>query len=722
MRALSLDFETWSEADIKLGAHHYAAHPSTEAIMLAYHVVGDSAPPELWWHGQPIPEALAEHIQRGWPLCAWNAGFERLMWRHVCVGKYGWPEVPDWQWADTMLRAVGANLPRSLDGASRATGASTVKDKAGSALVKELTQAKNTSWAALWSEKKRPKLIAFGQYCITDVLAEEATGAATPPWITAEPWPRMPGVDMRINDRGILADMPLVIGMRKASEYETLRLDAEVARVTNGKIPKLTAVQDLKAWLLERGVRLPLIVDPNRKPEDDVPLDDDDNTDEFNPKRYRLRKNDVIDLLAGDLPEDYEGPDGKPCGRVRDVLQMRADAAKISAKKLSVMERAAGVDGRLRGAFILGGAQTTMRWAGGGGWQPHNLPRNALPDAGYVERQAALILGRKPSGDDKKLLRKLQADALAQAVAYGQSGDAIAIRTAYGPVLPFVSRMLRRTLRAPGGRTLLQGDFAQVEARIIAWLAGQQNIVDAFANGDDVYSIAAAPMVGKPVSEVTKEERQLGKVGVLGCGYGGGTGVFVIMSMAYNIRMNRDQAKPIVAKWRAANAEIVKYWYATSSAAINAVKHPGREFPVGPFGYCSYFMLDGALCCRLPAGRLLRYWAPRLEGLDEWGNPILTALNPRGASVTRRPLYHTILVENQDQAIAADLLAIALDNMDRHGGLPVVLHVHDSIAAEVREDDAERLLPVFVDLMTVKPSWAAGLPTKVDAHISNRFG
>jgi len=190
--------------------------------------------------------------------------------------------------------------------------------------------------------------------------------------------------------------------------------------------------------------------------------------------------------------------------------------------------------------------------------------------------------------------------------------------------------------------------------------------------------------------------------------------------------LSRSEAKELIHGFRQSNPQTETYWYATDDCAAAAVLNPGREFPVPPCGLVSYFMQDSALCCRLPSGRLLRYWAPRLSQ-EYWsdGRPkdrlSLTALTVKGRAVFRTSVYHTVLVNNQVQGIEADMLGETLANLD-DVGIGVNLHVHDNAAAEVDEDRAEELLPVFRQCMLAQPAWTKGLPVQCDIEIAARFG
>ena len=233
---------------------------------------------------------------------------------------------------------------------------------------------------------------------------------------------------------------------------------------------------------------------------------------------------------------------------------------------------------------------------------------------------------------------------------------------------------------------------------------------------------------GTDVDSIGKERRQVGKVSILANGFGGGPNALVAMGYNYGLIMSKAQAIPIVKGFRDSNPNLNSYWYASDDAAANAVMYPGHEFPVPPLGLVSYYMDGDCLCCRLPTKRILRYWQPRLTQ-EYWDKKktqpkqrlSLSGLAIKGRSVFRRSLYHCILVENQVQAIGADLLGRTLVNADRNN-IPVSLHVYDSMAAEIEEEKADSMLPLFEYCMTDQPGWTAGLPIAADVDYGARFG
>ncbi len=716
MLVLSIDWETWCELPIAVGIDKYSR--ACRILMMAYKLVGVAEEPKIWWPGEPVPQVVFDVIASGGRIAGWNSlSFERIVWRNKAVPDHGFPPVPDDIWIDSMHLAAAANLPRSLDGAAKAVGAAAQKDAEGHRLMLRVTNGKRTPWPP-----KREDLARLATYCIQDVRTEEETALRMPAWPSMHPWRDMPAIDRRINDRGILVDVPLVQGLVRAAKLETARLDVEIARLTDHAVPATTNVGKLKEWLVASGVQLPRVEEPDPDSEDDDPGEDDEGTTEKEP-RWRLRKSDVADILARtDVPD-----------KCRLALEMRQEAAKASARKLTAMLNACGADGRLRGLLVLMGAQATGRFSSRA-VQMHNLVRDCIANPDEVADQNGLDAKK-----DKDRVAALSALCLQTAIELGRRGDPDAIRAVFGMarkdlqgrerqegVLPFVSRMLRRVIAAPAGRLLLNGDFANIEARIPMWLSGQQDKVDAFAHGEDVYRLQAAPVYGKRPEQLTKQERQVGKVQVLFLGFAGGVNAFIPAAMNYGLTISRVQGEPLVRKFREDNAHLVAFWDNALQAAVNAVTYPGRAFAVPPLGNIVFCMQGGALCARLPSGRLLRYWAPRLQqGFWPDGKPKptpdLTVLVMRGKNALRRTLWRGLLVENLTQAIAADLLVNALANMDA-AGTETVLHVHDSVAAEEDEDRAEALLPTFKQAMLAAPGWARGLPLAVDADISARFG
>jgi DNA polymerase bacteriophage-type len=286
--------------------------------------------------------------------------------------------------------------------------------------------------------------------------------------------------------------------------------------------------------------------------------------------------------------------------------------------------------------------------------------------------------------------------------------------------------MSRCTIAAPRGQVFLNGDFSNIQARIPVWLAGQQETVDAFARGEDVYRIQASPIYGLPPEQLSSEQRQIGKVCRLFLSFMAGPKAFIPACMIYGIVIPEDKARMFVNLFRETNQPLVNFCDANLAAAVAAVQNPGQQFWVPPTGLISWFTYGDCLCCMLPSGRLLHYWRPRLsQGYWQDGSPKRTldliVDFVKGPFVFRRALWRGIAIQNLCCAIEADLLAGALVNMDRMD-IPVRIHVHDSASATVDEDRAEALLPRFKEAMLEQPSYYRGLPIAADVDISSRFG
>jgi DNA polymerase len=731
-RPVSFDAETSSPVNLTvLGADAYTRDPRTRCLMFAWHAVNDPAPPELWLEGDPVPPGFAAVAASGTPLTGWNViGFDRQVYDRILVARHGFPPINGDLWKDSMHAAAMANLPRSLDGCAGAVGVAHDKSLKDSNRIRRITDANRTLIPApvgdilrdpgRFDEKLVDDLQWLAARCRQDVLMEEQVLVRLPPWPGIEPWLSMPAVDRRINDRGVMIDLPLVRGLAQAAAVESARLDGRMAKLTKGEVPRTTNIEALKHWLMARGVELPR-TDADEPESEDGGGDDDPPPSRKSP--WRLRKSDIADLMSRtDVPEEC-----------RLALGFRAEGAKASTAKLKAMLGMADDQWRLKGLFILGGAQQTMRFSSNKP-QWHNTVRDVFGNPDEVASANGLDAKK-----DRAEVKRLSDAAVATAVQVGCTGDADLMRAMYetvkkdaqgreylSGVTNWISRMTRRTATVPDGFMLLNGDWAQIEARITDWLAQEESMMAAWRANEDVYRVIASGIFNSAQDSISKSQRQSGKVAKLACGFGGGASAMAAMAVNYGILMSKEEAAPFVKGFRASNPATVAYWSATLDAASMAVMNPGREFWVPPLGLVSYFTDGDCLLARLPSGRCLRYWQPRLsQGYWPDGRPKdrldLSALTVKGRAVFRRSIFWTVLVENQVQAIAADMLCCALKNAD-DAGLPVCLHVHDNIAAEVHESRAADAMPVFEQCMFRMPSWTAGLPIGVEAEAGTRFG
>ncbi|MDP3939790.1 MAG: DNA polymerase [Deltaproteobacteria bacterium] len=408
-----------------------------------------------------------------------------------------------------------------------------------------------------------------------------------------------------------------------------------------------------------------------------------------------VAKADVLDALTDDtLPPD-----------VAKALRLRQEAAKTSTAKLKKMMESASGDGRLRGMFQYHGAGTG-RWAARK-VQLHNLPR---PKIGQPEIDGIFHILSKPDPAPHK---------------------ARLIDMMYGPPLDNISSCLRGMLTAGPGKHLIAGDFANIEGRGIAWLAGEQWKLNAFQAHDNgvgsgIYELAYGRAFGVDPAEVTSEQRQVGKVMELALGYQGGVGAFQMMAKGYNVAVPDAQAEEFKLRWREVHPAVVNYWYALEAAAIDAVLHPGVVTTAGPAECEVKFRVKGSfLWCKLPSGRNLCYPYPKMKPRETpWGEMKdqihYMTVDGQSNKWVETHTYGGKLSENITQAISRDILAHAMNELEKRH-YDIVLHVHDEVVVEVPEDAKPSTMENVARIMELVPEWAFGFPIKVKAWRGVRY-
>ena len=356
--------------------------------------------------------------------------------------------------------------------------------------------------------------------------------------------------------------------------------------------------------------------------------------------------------------------------QVGSVLEMRQSLAKSSVRKYAAMENAVCLDGRARGLLQFYGANRTGRFAGRL-IQVQNLPRNNLPDLG-------------------------------QARGLVKSGDHETIEVLYDSVPLVLSDLIRTAFIPKPGCQFIVADFSAIEARVIAWLAGESWRNAVFADHGKIYEASASQMFGVPIEEITKDSplRQKGKIAELALGYGGSVGALKAMG-ALEMGLAEEELQPLVNAWRTANPNIVRLWWEVDKAASLAVR---ERTTTHCYGLCFEFR-SGMLFITLPSGRRLAYVKPKI-GLNRFGRDAVTY---EGIGNTKKwertETYGPKLVENIVQAISRDILCDAMRRLD-DAGLSIVMHVHDEVVIEA--DDGV-LLDEVCQIMSITPPWAKGL-------------
>ena len=365
-------------------------------------------------------------------------------------------------------------------------------------------------------------------------------------------------------------------------------------------------------------------------------------------------------------------------GEVEELLKLRLLMAKTSVKKYEAIERSVCSDGRVHGLLQFYGANRTGRWAGRL-VQVQNLPQNHI-----VDLELARNLVKQGRFEDVELLYDSTPKVLSEL-----------IRTAFIP--------------KPGCRFLV-ADFSAIEARVLAWFAGEQWRLDVFASHGKIYEASASAMFHVPIEEIKKGSplRQKGKIAELALGYGGSVGALTSMG-ALNMGLVEEELAPLVSTWRSANLHITQFWWDVDAAAIKAVTEK-KQTRVGKI---SFEYKSGILFAALPSGRKLAYVKPRMA-LNKFDRNGLTyeGIGESG-KWGRIETYGPKLVENIVQGTARDLLAEAMLRLKKRG-FDIVMHIHDEAVLEVPEGVSS--VEEVCTIMAEQPEWAKGLPLRADGY------
>jgi len=292
----------------------------------------------------------------------------------------------------------------------------------------------------------------------------------------------------------------------------------------------------------------------------------------------------------------------------------------------------------------------------------------------------------------------------------------------YGNPTSIISQCLRGFIVPRPGYDFIGCDFSSVEARVTAWLAGEERLLTLYREGGDPYVDEARGIYNCTTNEVTEQRRQVGKTAVLALGFGGGKGAFQIMAKAFGVKVTDKQAEGIKEAWRRRNPNIVQMWYALEDAAIKAVKTGTPQ----KTHFVQYRKSGSFLLCRLPSGREICYPYPKVElKATPWGEK-RTALTAKWVNGTtrkweRRIVWYGILTENIVQAVARDLLVNSILRLEATG-FAVVMHVHDEILLEIAKTAYLKSgVGIVQELMSITPTWAEDLPLTAKGWRGNRY-
>ena len=650
MTKLWLDFETRSRCDLKAkGVYNYAQDASTEVLCMSY--AFDDGEVVTWLPGQPFPTAVREHTGL---IYAHNAAFERLIFWYVLQINFKLE-----QFVCTAAQARSNCAPGSLEDVGRFAGADMRKDHRGSQLIRLLSVPQANGQfredAALMAE-----MVA---YCEQDVRAMRAISQALRPMSADELEDYH--VNERINDRGILIDVPLCHAAVQYAGAEMDEIQQIVTEVTEGEITRVRSPK-MREWVLAR-------VGPEAKKL------------MWTGEKYSIDKTVRANLLA------MENPDEIPPA-VADVIQCADDLWASSVAKFSRLASLADEeDARVRGAFVFAGGSATGR-ASSYGAQVHNLPRKSAKDPEAV--RTAMVRGHAIVPRFEKRITDV------------------------------LKKMLRPAIVAAPGNVLIAYDWSAIEGRVHPWLsncaAGEEKL-NVFRSGLDPYIVNAAATFRLPYEHIKAEHeqgrsdmRQIGKVQELALGFLGGAGAFEVFARVYGVRLTDAEVKRAVDGWRRANPWAQAHGQQLESAYLRAMRNKGHEFRAGRVVY----LFDGqTLWYALPSGRVLCY--PNAK-FDDEGNVTYTKAAWKPAADAkewpRARLWRGLACENITQAAAHDVLRHSLRQLDG-----VVAHVHDEIVVECPASDAEAVAAHMHQIMCTPPAWAAGLPLGAEGVTTARY-
>lgn len=653
VKHLSIDIETRSSVDIaKAGAYKYAQSPDFQILLFAYQFGEDPVEIIDFTDGETLPKELVPALKNPKVIKhAYNAAFE---W--YCLNRAGF-ETPIDQWRCTMAHGLYCGYTAGLDATGKAIGLPQDKQKlaTGKALIR---------------------------YFCVPCKPTRSNGNRTwnQPWHDPEKWKLFKEYCRQdvVTEHAILARLkqfPMPEKEQKQWQMDIL-MNAYGVRVDTELIEGALYIDGISTQeLTDEAIRLTGLLNPNSATQLVPWLNEHSRKQETDPDVFQdIQKTTVAEALEkpGDLPEE-----------VLQMLRIRQQLGKTSIKKYVAMDTAKGEGDRVRGLTQYYGANRTGRWAGRL-VQMQNLPRNYIKTLDYARK---VVKAKNYEG----------------------------LRLLYGNVPDTLSQLIRTAFIPSEGNKFVVADFSAIEARVIAWLAGEQWVNEVFATHGKIYEATASQMFGVPVDRIAKGNpeyalRQKGKVATLALGYQGGTSALIAMG-ALQMGLTEEELPDIVHRWRQANPRIRDLWYAVENAALSVMQ---TAQPKAIYGLI--FALEGDLVygqsfltVKLPSGRKLYYPKPFLKE-NQFGKLALHyyTVGQQSRKWEVASTYGGKMTENIVQAVARDCLAVTLERIAaKH--LQVVFHVHDEVIIDA---PMETTVDEICDLMAEPIPWAPGLILK----------
>lgn len=652
LRHLSIDIETKSSVDIgKAGLYRYAQSEDFEVLLFAYQLDAGGVEIVDLAQGEQIPENIQLMLKDA--TVVKHAYNAAFEW--YCLNRAGY-ETPLEQWRCTMIHGLYCGYTSGLDATGKAIGLPQDKQK--------LTTGK-----------------ALIRYFCVPCKPTKSNGNRTwnLPRHAPEKWELFKEYCKQdvVTEHAILKRLNYFPVPEEEQELwqQDIRMNAFGVRVDSKLIEGALTIDGVSsAELTEEAVNITGLQNPNSTAQLKAWVEKElSDSLEMDVELPGLRKEDVSMLLErNDLPKE-----------IRRVLEIRQQLGKTSVKKYVAMETAKGADDRVRGLTQYYGANRTGRWAGRL-VQLQNLPRNYLKTLDYA----------------RELVRIKNYDG---------------IRFLYGNVPDTLSQLIRTAFIPSEGHKFVVADFSAIEARVIAWLAGEQWVNEVFATHGKIYEATASQMFHVPIEKIVKGNpeyslRQKGKVATLALGYQGGTAALIAMG-ALNMGLAEEELPDIVQRWRNANPRIRDLWYAVEQAALTTMQTAQPQGINGLiFRYEGELMYGQSfLTVQLPSGRKLFYPKPFLKE-NQFGKMAIHyyTVGQQTKKWEVASTYGGKMTENIVQAIARDCLAETLRRIEQLG-LQVVFHVHDEVIIDA---PMEVTVEQICDLMAEPISWAPGLLLK----------
>lgn len=646
--------------------------------------------PKSWWP-KWVADIIGEQPESIKPLFDWiegggmieahNAMFERAIWRTICVGQFFWPDIPDNQWMCSAAKAASYSLPRALDKAGAVMRVNVQKDKEGHALMmkmckpRKITKKNTEEWVQDPGSLRRQ-----GAYCEQDVLAEERFSETLVDLSAEEQeiWI----IDQEINENGIPIDLELVDKAIETLALIRSKYEAEIIKITNGRVIKTTDRNGLKAWMADNGFELP-------------------NTQAA-----------TLDALL----EDEFLPD-----HIQNVVSMFRMASRASTAKYNTIRYRASEDGNCRDILMYAGASRTSRWAGVG-IQPQNLPRGKIKDMDATV-QNLLSMDLEELEEEYEDLFSVFSGALRGAI-----------------IPPPDNKLVCADYSAVEARGLFW--VCEHDEGIQMFRDGIDPYLEmaAFINEWDYDEIKRAFDESGKIEYAS--DRQFGKQTILGAGYGLGPDKFIDYCAQSKIIIDREKSKKGIHGYRKRHYPVPLFWRACEDAAITAMRNPGQIIRVNK--HIAYKRANRFLFCQLPGGRLIPYPYPRLEWIKrDWvdvdditGEITIRRSNKEQITYEetginrqqiRSQTYGGKLVENIVQALCRDLMAHAMRVVKKDGRFRLLLTVHDELLTSLRKAAVAAMggdkaaSDILCELMCRLPAWGAGFPLAAEGWCGQRY-